>query len=401
MSESLGERVCARRRPALARAYAAALLAGDEVAAEVAIREAIDGEAQHAEIDEEIIAPALWLVGELWQRGEISVADEHLATEISLRVLALQREAQRVARARGGHRVMLAAPSGELHVVALRMIGNLLRDAGYDVVMLGADVPAEALAAAARRHEPDVICLSVDDAGGADRVLISMHEVQQERPARGSSSAGAALTSRVRSRPGVEVCRRVSDAVEAVDAWSSARPELTRTVRGGGLGGGGDAPRPAPPSRSVDDVCRELEVARQALEREAARAEHVASASAISRSRSASSSTSSSAHCRQCDRVVDLPRARGVAVALEIVRELLEVAIGDRLGERHERDPAAGQRRGRRRRPRRSEAPPRGSLGHHLVGVQMLQALEADGGLQGRIDAVVRDAVLARCACRP
>ena len=44
---------------------------------------------------------------------------------------------------------MLATPAGELHVVALRMIGNLLRDAGYDVVMLGADVPAEALAAAA------------------------------------------------------------------------------------------------------------------------------------------------------------------------------------------------------------------------------------------------------------
>ena len=27
------------------------------------------------------------------------------------------------------------------------MVDNLLRDAGYDVVMLGADVPAEALAA--------------------------------------------------------------------------------------------------------------------------------------------------------------------------------------------------------------------------------------------------------------
>ena len=54
-----------------------------------------------ADIDDEIIAPALWLVGELWERGDISVADEHLATEISLRVLALQREARRVASSRG------------------------------------------------------------------------------------------------------------------------------------------------------------------------------------------------------------------------------------------------------------------------------------------------------------
>ena len=46
-------------------------------------------------IDDEIIAPALWLVGDLWERGDISIADEHLATEISLRVLALAREARR------------------------------------------------------------------------------------------------------------------------------------------------------------------------------------------------------------------------------------------------------------------------------------------------------------------
>src|SRR4051812_30366540 len=131
----------------IARAYAAALLAGDEVAAEIAIRDALDAKLSSAEIDDEIIAPALWLVGELWERGRISVADEHVATEISLRVLALQREVQRVAVARGDHLAMLATPSGERHAVALRMADTLLRDAGYGVLMLGVDVPADALAA--------------------------------------------------------------------------------------------------------------------------------------------------------------------------------------------------------------------------------------------------------------
>ena len=202
----------------LGRAYAEALLAGDEIAAEIAIREAMEAEVSTAEIDDEIIAPALWFIGELWERGEITVADEHIATEISLRVLALQREAQRVANARADHRVLLAAPSGELHVVALRMIGNLLRDAGYDVVMLGADVPAQALAASASRHQPDVICFSATMPGGGDKVLISIHEVQQEWPAAGFVIGGSGLSSRVRSRPGIEVCHRVSEVVEAVDA---------------------------------------------------------------------------------------------------------------------------------------------------------------------------------------
>ena len=200
------------------RAFAAALLAGDEVAAEIVIREAMAADLGMAAIDDEIIAPALWLVGDLWERGEISIADEHLATEISLRVLALEREARRVKQARSGHRVLLAAAAAELHVVALRMTGDLLRDAGYDIVMLGADVPPTALAASASRHRPHVICMSSTMPGGGDQVLVAMHEVQRVWPGAGFVIGGRGLTSRLRSIPGIEVCNRVTDAVEAVDA---------------------------------------------------------------------------------------------------------------------------------------------------------------------------------------
>ena len=154
-----------RKVSELSRAYASALLAGDEIAAEIAIRQAMDAGLGTATIDDQIIAPALWLVGELWERGEISVADEHLASEISLRVLTLQREAQRVADQRRRQRIMLAAPSGEQHVIALRMVANLLREAAYEVVMLGADVPTGALAAAALRHDPQVDLPELDHAG--------------------------------------------------------------------------------------------------------------------------------------------------------------------------------------------------------------------------------------------
>jgi methanogenic corrinoid protein MtbC1 len=202
----------------LAGAYAAALLSADEIAAEIAIREAMDTGLTTAEIDEELIAPALWLVGKLWERGKISVAEEHLATEISLRVLALQREAQRVAESRGSHRVLLAAPSGELHVVALRMVANLLRGGGYDVLMLGADVPAPALGSAARHHEAEVICLSSTMPGQADRVLTAVDEVRREWPSAGFVIGGQALSLESEARAQVRVCARVSEVVEAVDA---------------------------------------------------------------------------------------------------------------------------------------------------------------------------------------
>lgn len=202
----------------LVREFAAALLSADEVAAESAIRQAITDDMTSAQIDEEIIAPALWLVGELWERGEISVADEHIATEICMRVLALQREARRFARERRRHRIMLATPEGELHTVALQMVGQLLHEAAYDVVMLGADVPAHALAASAGRLDPAVVCLSSTMPGGGDQVLIAIHEVQRQCPGAGYLVGGRGLTSRLRAPAGIEVVERVSGAVEAVDA---------------------------------------------------------------------------------------------------------------------------------------------------------------------------------------
>jgi methanogenic corrinoid protein MtbC1 len=202
----------------LGRAYAKALLAGDEVGAELAVRDAIDARLSTAQIDDEIIAPALWLIGRLWARGEISVADEHLATEISLRVLALQREASRTARDRAGRRALLAAPAGELHTVALQMIANLLRDAGYTVLMLGPDVPPGALAEAAVRHEPELICLTATMPDVSDRVMLAIHEVERGWPAAGWVIGGRGLSARLRPRPGIHVCRRVSEVVEAADA---------------------------------------------------------------------------------------------------------------------------------------------------------------------------------------
>ena len=200
------------------RAFTAALLAGDQIAAETTIREAMEAKLTSAEIDEGIIAPALWQIGDLWERGEITVADEHLATEISMRVLALQREAERVAEGRRARRVMLATPEGERHVVALRMAGNLLSGAGYWTVMLGPDVPAEALAASVLRHHPDVVCLSVTMPAVSVQMMDSIFLVQAACPTAQFVVGGQGMTSVVRSQAGVGICERVSEVVEAVDA---------------------------------------------------------------------------------------------------------------------------------------------------------------------------------------
>jgi hypothetical protein len=52
----------------------------------------------------------------------------------------------------------------------------------------------------------------------AGEVLATIGALQRRWPAMGFVIGGSGLASRLHSRPGIDVCRRVSDAVEAVDA---------------------------------------------------------------------------------------------------------------------------------------------------------------------------------------
>jgi hypothetical protein len=52
----------------------------------------------------------------------------------------------------------------------------------------------------------------------AGEALATIGALQRRWPAMGFVIGGSALASRVRARPGIDVCRRVSEAVEAVDA---------------------------------------------------------------------------------------------------------------------------------------------------------------------------------------
>jgi methanogenic corrinoid protein MtbC1 len=111
-----------------------------------------------------------------------------------------------------------------LDTAQMRMVDNLLRHAGYDVAMLASDVPTEALATLMNRRPPNVVCMTSTMSEPAGEVLATIGALQRRWPSVGFVIGGTGLASRVHSRPGIDVCRRVSDAVEAVDAM----------IRGGG-----------------------------------------------------------------------------------------------------------------------------------------------------------------------
>jgi methanogenic corrinoid protein MtbC1 len=208
----------------LRQTFTRALLAGDSGAAEGAVAAAMQLGLTAAEIDIELIAPALFLVGEKWASGAITVADEHLATEITLRVLALQREARRTVRRRRQRRVLLLAPEGERHVVGLQMAADLLFGAGYDTYMLGADVPLADVGRAAARIAAEVVCFTATMPETGERLDAAIDYLLGARPGCAVLLGGSRVPFEVAAGWGASVCADVSSAVESVDALVHRAP---------------------------------------------------------------------------------------------------------------------------------------------------------------------------------
>jgi excisionase family DNA binding protein len=148
------------RRADWARRLEARLVEGDEAGAWGVVESALASGMEPAGIYTEMLGPALVSVGQRWYDGEISVAVEHLASAVALRIVGrLGPRFARKGRSRG--RVVVTTPEGELHGIPAAMLSDLLRAAGFEVTDLGVDVPSEALAGMIERSErPTAVCIS-------------------------------------------------------------------------------------------------------------------------------------------------------------------------------------------------------------------------------------------------
>jgi diguanylate cyclase (GGDEF)-like protein len=136
-----------------------------------------------ADLYERVVAPAMTRIGASWAVGEMTIADEHLASALNFKVMASVYSvslAQRPCDSRG--RVLLAGVEGDRHGVGLRMAGDVLELAGFDVLFLGEDMAAEDLVAAVLAHPPDLIALAIPTAAVVPAATATLEELRRAAP---------------------------------------------------------------------------------------------------------------------------------------------------------------------------------------------------------------------------
>ncbi|MBC8479773.1 MAG: helix-turn-helix domain-containing protein [FCB group bacterium] len=117
------------------------------------------------EVFDHVVTPVLHSVGELWIRGELSIAEEHVASQLIRDSIV---ELQDLVRINGKSTLPAFCLSFEddQHDIAIKMVQVVLESAGIPVINSGFRTPVEGLELAIRRYKPGKMYISttfIDD----------------------------------------------------------------------------------------------------------------------------------------------------------------------------------------------------------------------------------------------
>ena len=173
------------------------------------------------------VAPLCAMVGEAWVRGDLSIYQEHLFTEIVQSVL---REAiasvDAAAQAHLEPRVLLTTSPTEQHGLGLLMAECFFAQESCSRYGLGVSTPLDDMVQAVQQLQIDVLALSFSAHASRREMVDSLTHLRQRLPDRVALWVGGAGAS-VHARhvpPGVLLMQRAEDVVSHIHAWRQAHP---------------------------------------------------------------------------------------------------------------------------------------------------------------------------------
>ena len=108
---------------------------------------------------ESVAAPLLRRVGNEWHAGRLSMAHEHMVSSLLHDLIAERMRA--FGKREGAPLLVVATLAGERHAIGAVLVGAAAAVEGWNVLHLGADLPATAIAEAARSADARVVAVSI------------------------------------------------------------------------------------------------------------------------------------------------------------------------------------------------------------------------------------------------
>jgi methylmalonyl-CoA mutase cobalamin-binding subunit len=177
-----------------------------------------------------LAAPLLRRMGEEWEAGRLTPAQERVATAIIHRVL--EGAIHFLTAPYDAPILLLATPAGEHHVMGSVLAAAAAAAEGWRVTYLGPDLPAGEIAAAALAVEARVVGVSVVYPRDRDHVLGELRTLRSRLPASVpliAGGAGAASLAPELRGAGIQVVQDLSELRAALRAGPVRADEAIQT----------------------------------------------------------------------------------------------------------------------------------------------------------------------------
>jgi DNA-binding transcriptional MerR regulator len=169
----------------------------------------------HQTVLRAVVLPYLHELGERWERGEASVAQEHFASNLLRgRLLGLARGWGQST----GPRAVLACAPGELHDLPLIIFGLALAGRGWSITYFGADTPIATIQEALEDVEPRLVVVSATTSQRLRAAQAQLTELGRYVPI---ALAGAGATERLARATGASLLQE--DPVTAAERLADER----------------------------------------------------------------------------------------------------------------------------------------------------------------------------------
>jgi methanogenic corrinoid protein MtbC1 len=208
-------------------AFIARALDSDVRGAVTLVLQLLDGGVPGELVISELLAAAQRQIGERWQRNELGVADEHLATG------AAESALHALARTGSGPDspglVVVACAEGDWHGIAAHMFAEQLRARGLGVTFLGASTPADHVETFIRRRQPDALAVSCNLPiffPGLARLADAAHA--QGVPVLAGGRALGDSSERALRLGADEWADNIDDAATVLTEWHGRRPSMRK-----------------------------------------------------------------------------------------------------------------------------------------------------------------------------
>ena len=163
----------------------------------------------------DVLLPYLHELGDRWERGEATVAQEHFASNVLRgRLLGLARGWGQSA----GPRAVLACAPGELHDLPLIIFGLALAERGWSITYLGPDTPIATIQEALEDVEPHLVVVSSTTGQRLSAAQAQLTELARHVPL---ALAGAGATDRLARATGGSLLQ--GDPVTAAERLDDER----------------------------------------------------------------------------------------------------------------------------------------------------------------------------------